>query len=81
MTGQTCLTCNWSLRSRSFIDLHLTCMTDTALLPGHEMVLFAFEVLLLDRREVKRFSFSLAEFYWMDSSVSCRLLFSGAFLD
>lgn len=41
VTGQTCLTCNWSLRSSSFIDLHLTCMTDTALLPGHEMVLFA----------------------------------------
>lgn len=30
VTGQT-----------SLIDLHLTCMTDTALLPGHEMVLFA----------------------------------------
>lgn len=39
----------------------------------------SFEVLLVDRREVKRFSFSLAEFYWMDSFVSCRLLFSGAF--
>lgn len=30
---------------------------------------------------MKRFSFSLAEFYWMDSSVPCGLLFSGAFVD
>lgn len=32
-----------------------------------------FEVLLLDWREVKRFCFPLAAFYWMDSSVSCWL--------